>query len=353
MNKTLQLQNEEIENLKRSQTYAQNMLKTQIDTTLKQFLNNQQQQQRSSQSSTNTSNNDLQQTLAMHNLQTVIEKIIKEEINKLVQTQFAQHILDPLREQISRELAEKLKSIELIFKDLVLKVFKSKSTMDTLSQSIVGSMQSTIVNSYRETFQKVIVPNFEKSCQNMYQQVNSSFAKGTQDYLIEFDQLAKQHRKMFDENKEPLLLQMKQFSEQMQLHGTQVANSIAANLQQQIESNLRNTNAVLQDTIISSVKAIIKEELHLAMRDQQQTLPDRLINQMRQSGTMTPVCHTPNSNDQTNSSYSNQQQMHQDTQLEITQHFKKGAINNAFQVALCAADLNLLENLYKKKNISC
>jgi enhancer of mRNA-decapping protein 4 len=78
--------------------------------------------------------------------------------------------------------------------------------MDTLSQSIVGSMQSTVVNSYRDTFQKVLVPNFEKSCQNMYQQVNASFAKGTQDYLIEFDQLAKQQRKQFDDNKEPIEL---------------------------------------------------------------------------------------------------------------------------------------------------
>jgi len=192
----------------------------------------------------------------------------------------------------------------------------------------------------------------------MYHQVNSSFAKGTQDYLIEFDQLAKQHRKMFDDNKEPLLMQMKQFSEQMQLHGTQIANQLASSLQMQIETNLRNTNAILQDTIISSVKAIIKEELHLAMHDQQLTLPDRLINQMRQSGTMTPViCHTPNnstnninnSNLASNSASLNDQQnlinQQQDTQLQITQHLKKGQINSAFQIALCAADLNLLENL--------
>lgn len=79
------------------------------------------------------------------------------------------------------------------------------------------------------------------------------------------------------------------------------------------------------------------------MHDQQLTLSDILLNQIRQNSSQ----NYPNSNsyDQTNSSYSNQQQMHQDTQLQITQHLKKGAINNAFQVALCAADLNLLENL--------
>jgi len=80
------------------------------------------------------------------------------------------------------------------------------------------------------------------------------------------------------------------------------------------------------------------------MRDQQQTLPDRLISQMRQSGTMTPVCHTPIGGEQNNAIFNSQQQQ-QDTQMQITQHLKKGAINSAFQVALCAADLNLLENL--------
>jgi len=273
MTKTLKLQNEEIESLKRSQINSQHMLKSHIDTTLKQFLTNQQQQQQQRSSNTNlnamSNNND---ALMMHNLQSMMEKLIKDELNKLVQAQFAQHLLDPLREQISRELADKLKSIEHVFKDSVVKLFKSKSTMDTLSQSVVGSMQSSVVNSYRDTFQKILVPNFEKSCQNMYQQVNESFAKGTQDYLNEFEQLTKQQRKMFDENKEPILNQIKQFSEQIQLNSNQIASNIAINMQQNLDLNLRNTNAILQDTIISSVKAIIKEELHLAMRDQQQIL---------------------------------------------------------------------------------
>ena len=146
------------------------------------------------------------------------------------------------------------------------------------------------MNTYRETFQKVIVPNFEKSCQNMYQQVNSSFAKGTQDYMLEFDQLTKQQRKLFDENKEPILAQMKQFNDQMHTHGAQVAADMAANLQLQFDNHLRSTHAILQDTIISSVKAIIKEEIQVAMREQQHTLPDTLLSQMRmQSGANTPI----------------------------------------------------------------
>ena len=248
MNEALKSQREEIESLKRSQAAHQQQLKTCIDTSLKQFLLTQQQQQQQRNAYTSMPANELQQNV-INNLLVVLEKIIKEEISKLMHSKFSMHLLEPLREQISQELPEKLNSIENVFKDSALKLLISKPTIDTLSQSVVVSLQTNIVNSYRETFQKVIVPNFEKSCQNMYQQVNSSFAKGTQDYLIEFDKIAKLQRKAFDENKEPILLKMKQFSDKMQLHGTQVGNSIAASLQQQIESNLRDTNAILQVTL--------------------------------------------------------------------------------------------------------
>ena len=376
MSNSIKYQNEEIERLKKGKTTD----KIQSDNMFKKLLANQ--QKLLNTSATTTKSGDVctsgvassisgvikneqqieaivQQTLA-NCIVPHMEKVIKEEINKSIQSQMVARLLDPIREQLAKDMAEKMRSIENVLKDSVSKMFKSKTLMDSISQSVAGSMQGAIVNSYRETFQKVIVPNFEKSCQNMYQQVNTSFAKGTQDYLIEFDQLAKQHRKMFDENKEPILSQMKQYNEQMHKHSAQVAAEMATNLaqfEQQFDAHLRNTNAVLQDTIISSVKAIVKEEIHLAMRDQQHTLPDRLINQMRQSGTMTPLpmmSGGPNSafisTGSGFNSLNSANNMGQDTQTQINNFLQKNQFNSAFQVALCAADLQLLMNLCETVN---
>jgi enhancer of mRNA-decapping protein 4 len=350
MNKTLCLQRDEIESLRRSQLSQQHQLKSFIDTSLKQFLSKQQQQQMPSGNSNSTSSGSIElQQSVINNLLVILEKLIKDEINRLINAQFSQHLLEPIRAQICIDLNEKLKQFELVLKESALNLFISKPIMDTLSQSVTTSLHSQCVQTYRDTFQKILVPNFEKSCQNMYQQVNESFAKGTQDYLNEFEQLTKQQRKMFDENKEPILNQIKQFSEQIQLNSNQIASNIAINMQQNLDLNLRNTNAILQDTIISSVKAIIKEELHLAMRDQQQILSDRLIIQMKQNnGTITPIPSTSSlSSSLSIINNNNSLDIHQsDTlQYQITQHLKKGSINQAFQVALCAADLNLLENL--------
>ena len=187
-----------------------------------------------------------------------------------------------------------------------------------------------IVNTYRDTFQKVIVPSFEKSCQNMYLQVNQSFSKGTQDYLNEFEQVAKQHRKQFEENKEPLLIQIKQFNDQVRSHGIQVATDMATNLQQQFDNHLRNTNVILQDTIIASVKAIIKEEIHSAMRDQQHSISETLMQQMRyQSGAATPLPHSGGGINSTHTIVFDRNggitpAPNQDTQAQITNYLQKG-----------------------------
>ena len=129
---------------------------------------------------------------------------------------------------------------------------------------------------------------------------------------------------------------------------------MAAQLQQQFDTHLRSSNAVLQDILISSVKAIIKEEIQLAMRDQQQVLPNRLLNHMRQSGTLTPVNLTSHSNSATphhhlgghvSQAAQPPPSQPQDPKSQISNFVSKGQFNSAFQVALCASDLTLLTNL--------
>ncbi len=106
-----------------------------------------------------------------------LEKLVKDELKQIVQPQLNKAV-EPFKEQIPKEIAEKLHTIENVLKENINKMFKSKTFMDTITQSLSQSLQSTIVNTYRDTFQKIIVPSFEKSCQNMYQQINQIFKKG-------------------------------------------------------------------------------------------------------------------------------------------------------------------------------
>jgi hypothetical protein len=106
-----------------------------------------------------------------------LEKLVKDELKQIVQPQLNKAV-EPFKEQIPKEIVDKLQTIENVLKDNITKMFKSKTFMDNITQSLSQSLQSTIVNTYRDTFQKIIIPSFEKSCQNMYQQINQIFKKG-------------------------------------------------------------------------------------------------------------------------------------------------------------------------------
>ena len=175
------------------------------------------------------------------------------------------------------------------------------------------------------------------------------------------------HQRHFDEAKEPLLGELRAHADQHEKLSHKMQTQLTAALHAQFEQQMHTSNAVMQDTIISSCKAIIKEELQAAMRDQYNSLPDRLINQMRRSGAITPMNHpsammntagagnllsNTGSPASASSSASAAQPPLMDVQQQISSFIQKGQLNSAFQVALCAADLALLTNLCESVNPS-
>lgn len=84
--------------------------------------------------------------------------------------------------------------------------------------------------------------------------------------MTEFEQ----HRRAFDESKEPIGLEVKNICSKVE-HLEKSLAELGQLLSRGFADQIRQNNAIMQDTIISSVKAIVKEEVHLAIRDQ----PDR------------------------------------------------------------------------------
>lgn len=48
-------------------------------------------------------------------------------------------------------------------------------------RATADTLQGPIQSAYREAFQSVVLPAFEKSCQSMFQQINDTFKQGTQE----------------------------------------------------------------------------------------------------------------------------------------------------------------------------
>lgn len=52
---------------------------------------------------------------------------------------------------------------------------------DAIARAAADTLQGPMQAAYREAFQSVVLPAFEKSCQAMFQQINESFRLGTQE----------------------------------------------------------------------------------------------------------------------------------------------------------------------------
>ena len=119
--------------------------------------------------------------------------------------------LEPVTGQLNNSIAAKLTAVEVTLKDNVTKMVKSKasgrpfsnlklsqchlpssviltmptsclqSTTDAIGRAAAEAMQGPIQTAYKDTFQSIILPVFERGCQSMFQQINDSFKQGTQE----------------------------------------------------------------------------------------------------------------------------------------------------------------------------
>jgi hypothetical protein len=56
--------------------------------------------------------------------------------------------------------------------------------IDSLSHAVANAIQATMIASYRDTFNQIVVPSFEKAATNMFQQTNDVFKRGTKECLL-------------------------------------------------------------------------------------------------------------------------------------------------------------------------
>lgn len=80
-------------------------------------------------------------------------------------------------------------------------------------------------------------------------------------------------------------------SELKKLYGKieNLEKSLAELMSRNSDELIRHSNAIMQDTIISSVKAIVKEEMHLAIRDQSDRYSFFLNKVFKSKSNLSPV----------------------------------------------------------------
>ncbi|NXW04817.1 EDC4 protein, partial [Fregetta grallaria] len=255
-----------------------------------------------------------------------LERTIREEMKKTV-PQCISKSMDPVVGQLSNTIAAKLTAVEGTLKESITKLVKSKNLTDTVVRATADTLQGPIQSAYREAFQSVVLPAFEKSCQSMFQQINDTFKQGTQEYIQQLETHLKNKKVREQEIRDPLLNQLRQLINTFQSTTEQLASTVAASVHAEVQHQLHIIVGNMQESILAQVQRVIKGEVSLAMKEQQAAVTSSIVQAMRSAaGTPIPAAHLD----------------FQSQQTHILQMLQQGHLNQAFQQALTAADLNLV-----------
>ncbi|KAA8590538.1 hypothetical protein FQN60_014472 [Etheostoma spectabile] len=265
-----------------------------------------------------------------HTLSSVLtnrmDKVLREEMKKTV-PQTISKSLEPVTGQLSNSIAAKLTAVEVTLKENVSKVVKSKNTTDAIGRAAAEAMQGPIQAAYKDAFQGIVLPVFERGCQSMFQQINDSFKQGTQEYIQQLETHMKNRKQKEQEGRDPMIGQLQQMTDSFQSSTDQLATNITANVRAEVQHQIQMMVGNLQESILSHVQRIVKGEVSQAMKEQQAVVTSSIMQAMRSAAsTPVPTAHLD----------------YQTQQANILQLLQQGQLNQAFQQALSATDLNLV-----------
>ncbi|ELK14519.1 Enhancer of mRNA-decapping protein 4 [Pteropus alecto] len=255
-----------------------------------------------------------------------LERSIRDEIKKTVPPCVSRS-LEPVAGQLSNSVATKLTAVEGSMKENISKLLKSKNLTDAIARAAADTLQGPMQAAYREAFQSVVLPAFEKSCQAMFQQINDSFRLGTQEYLQQLESHMKSRKAREQEAREPVLAQLRSLVSTLQGATEQMAATVSNSVRAEVQHQLHVAVGSLQESILAQVQRIVKGEVSVALKEQQASVTSSIMQAMRSAaGTPVPAAHLDC----------------QAQQAHILQLLQQGHLNQAFQQALTAADLNLV-----------
>ncbi|KAK3085774.1 hypothetical protein FSP39_008550 [Pinctada imbricata] len=254
-----------------------------------------------------------------------VERQVRQEMRNVVLPNVTR-ILEPLKDQLHHELAQKLTATDSLLKDNIGKMVRSKQTIDTLAQSVCSVLQTPIQAAYREAFHNIVIPSFERATHNLFAQVNDTFVKGAKETIKHLDAHLEDIRQKHVDARDPIIGQLRKLTDTFQASAENIQKQVISTIHGQIKNEMQQSTNNLEDIVMQCVRQVVKEEVGVAVREQGATISDSVLNAMR-SGAMTPVQMSPDP---------------QHAQSQVLQLLRQGQLNAAFQQALSAANLDLV-----------
>ncbi|GFQ69841.1 enhancer of mRNA-decapping protein 4 [Trichonephila clavata] len=246
-----------------------------------------------------------------------LDSTLKQELASNIVPQI-NRVLDTIAQKMQLDFSQKLSATDTSLRDSFTKHLKGKPFMDSLSQVLSASLQGVVQSACKDVFQNSVVPSFDKACQHLFQQLNEQFNKGTVEYIQTLDKHAQKTCATLDNSVAFLKEEI----------NTLVSGAQQAIQTQAIKVENHSLDLMKQhEMLLSDMRQVVQEEVRKTFREQ--------TNAVLNSRSTTPV------------PYSDPQLQKQQLMQLVTQ----GSINEAFQQALSAMDVQLVLFLCESVNV--
>uniref|UniRef100_S4RWJ9 Enhancer of mRNA-decapping protein 4 n=1 Tax=Petromyzon marinus TaxID=7757 RepID=S4RWJ9_PETMA len=259
-----------------------------------------------------------------------LDKGMRDEVKKLFPQAIAKAV-EPLAAQLTSTMAAKLTAAEVSTRDGIAKMVKAKAISDAIGKAAAECLQGPMQVAFREAFQGSAAPVFDRACQALMQQINEVFHRGTHEYVQQLESHLAARRQADQGALEGMGTQLQQTLMAMQASIQQLAPALSASVHTDIQAQMRDVScSSLQEGLTGTVRRVVREEMALALKEQHATVTNSIMQAVRSAAsTPVPSAHHPPIDFRV-------QQEH------IMQLLQQGQINQAFQQALTAADLELV-----------
>ncbi|XP_005096324.1 enhancer of mRNA-decapping protein 4 [Aplysia californica] len=261
-----------------------------------------------------------------------VSRAVKDTVGNTLRTEIKQTVnpalhrfVEPLKEKIHQEVAQRLTACDSLLKDNISKAVKSRSTMDVLASSVGDVIYQQMQQAYTDTFQSAMLPSFKATMEKTVRDVHGVFQQGTKEYQLYMRQNVEQmvrERAASDDIVQRIEEAEHQFLESVQHMKSLVLSSVKEELAGQVTQAVSS----VKSEIVSDVRKVMKEEVTTALQEHGASISDKLTTYLR-SGAATPV------------SFTSEEELSKE---RIMRELKSGRINEAFQSALSASNLELV-----------
>ncbi|PIK59840.1 putative enhancer of mRNA-decapping protein 4, partial [Apostichopus japonicus] len=262
-----------------------------------------------------------------------IEKLEKN-INTKVDTLVTEHAkgerqrLDTLLQD--RQRTDKQRQEQLL--ETVKTTVKQMNFGDNIAQNAAQLMAGTITQSYRDNFFKNVIPAFDNACKNMFQQMANSFQAGTDQCIQQMQTTSKEHTVSIKQESEVVIAEMRSLGDSQQNELRNLRIEIEKSLQKSISQQLQTQTERMERNLAGHLQQLIVTEIQPVLKKHQDSVHESIVSVVR-SQAATPVPQQPDI---------------ERIENQIMELLRRNKINDAFQVALNAADLRALMYACKK-----